>query len=104
MAEDEGDVVFSAEVGEPIPVEDALRRYDQVVAVGFDGFKEAGSVAGEVLVKQDVAFGVLNAQIKGAGMKVDAAVVLMLAGIETHGFPPGLDELFALSSCLPTSG
>ena len=92
MAEDKGDLVLGAEVSEPVPIEDALRRYDQVLAIGLDGFEKASAVAGKVLVKQDVALGVQNAQIKGAGMKVDAAVVLMLAGIESHGSPPGLDE------------
>ena len=104
MAEGEGDLVLGAEVGEPVPVEDALRRDDQVFPVGFDSLEEAGSVAGEVLVKQDVALGVKNAQIHGAGVKVDTAVMLMLLGIEAHGSPPGSDELVVLSSCLPTSG
>ena len=61
------------------------------------------AVAGEVAVKQDVAFGVENAQIKGVGMQVDPAVMLMLSGIETHGSPPGLDARSRSTSCLPTS-
>jgi hypothetical protein len=104
MAEDEGDVVLGTEVGEPVPVEDALRRYDQLLPKGLDGLEEAGAVAREVLVEQDVALGVQNAQKKGAGVKVDPAVVLMLAGIESHGPPPGLDVSLHSTSCLPTSG
>jgi hypothetical protein len=90
--EDEGDVVLGTEVGEPVPVEDAFGGHDQIVAERFDGFEEASPVAGEVLVEQDVAFPVLNAEIEGAGVQVDPAVVLMLARIEAHGSPPGLDE------------
>ena len=85
VTEDEGDGMLGAEVSEPVPVEDALGRDDQVFLEGFDGFEEASSVAGEVLVKQDVALGVENAQIESAGVKVDPAVMLMLLGIEAHG-------------------
>ena len=70
VAEDEGDGVLGTEVGEPVPAEDALAGYDQVLPVGFDGFEEAFSVAGKVLVKQDVALGVQDAQIESAGVKV----------------------------------
>jgi hypothetical protein len=104
VAKNEGNVMLGTEVSEPIPVEDALRRDDQVVAVGCDGVEEAGSVAGEVLVKQDVALGVQNAQIESGGVKVDPAVMLMLLGIEAHGSPPGLDVSVHSTSCLPTSG
>ena len=96
--------MLGTEVSEPVPVEDALRRHDQVFAERLDGLEEAGPVAGKILVKQDVALGVQNAQIEGAGVKVDPAVVLMLLGIETHGSPPGLDVRLHSTSCLPTSG
>jgi hypothetical protein len=103
MAEDEGDLVLGTEVGKPVPVEDAFRRYDQVVTEGLNGLEEASTVAGEVLVEQNVALGVQNAQIKGAGVKIDPAVMLMLSGIEAHGSPPGLDVSSHSTSCLPTS-
>ena len=96
VAEDEGDVMLGTEVSEPVPVEDALRRHDQVVPEGLDGFEEAGPVAGKVLVKQDVAFGVQNAQIEGAGMKVDPAVMLMLARYRSAWFPSWVGCVFAL--------
>jgi hypothetical protein len=79
-------------------------HHDQVVPEGVDGFEETGPVAGKVLVEQDVALGVQNAQIESAGVKVDSAVVLMLLGIEAHGSPPGLDVRSHSTSCLPTSG
>ena len=92
VAEDEGDVL-GAEVGEPVPAEDALGGDDQVVAEGFDGFEEELGLAGQVAVQQDVAAPVLeDAEVHGAGVEVDAAVVSMLASVEAHGSPPGLDE------------
>jgi hypothetical protein len=104
VTENEGDGVFGTQVGEPVPVEDALRGDDQVIPEGCDGVEKPGPVAGEVLVKQDVALGVENAQIESAGMKIDPAVVLMLLGVEAHGSPPGLDVSGHSTSCLPTSG
>jgi hypothetical protein len=95
--------LLGTQVSEPIPVEDALRCDDQIFTERLDGFEEAGPVAGEVLVKQDVALGVQNAQIESAGMKVDPAVMLMLLGIEAHGSPPGLDVRSLSTFCLPTS-
>lgn len=89
VAKDEGDVVFGAEVGEPVPVEDALGSDDEVFPERFDGLEEDLAIAGKIPMEQDLAFGVLNAQIKGAGMQVDPAVMLMLAGVESHGSPPG---------------
>ena len=103
VAEDERDALGSAEVGEPIPVEDAFGGNDEIIPIGLDGFEEPGPVAGKVLVKQDVALGVENAQIEGTGMKVDPAVMLMLLGIEAHGSPPGLDVRSLSTFCLPTS-
>jgi hypothetical protein len=40
VAEDEGDGFLGAEVGEPVPAEDALDADDEVVAVGLDGARE----------------------------------------------------------------
>ena len=92
VAKDEGDVVLGAEVGEPVPVEDALGTDDEIFPERLDGLEEDLAVAGKVPMEQDVAFGVLNAQIQGAGMQVDPAVMLMLAGEKVHGSPPGLDD------------
>jgi hypothetical protein len=92
VAEDEGDGMFGTEVSEPVPVEDAFGGDDQVVPKRLYGLKESSAITGQVLVKQDIASGVQNAQIESAGMKVDAAVMLMLLGIEAHGSPPGLDD------------
>ena len=55
MAEDEGDVLPGAQVGEPVPGEDALDGDDEVVAVGRDGCEEPLGVARDVPVQEDLA-------------------------------------------------
>ena len=45
VAEDEGDVLTGAEIGEPIPAEDALDADDQVVPKRRDGSEEGVGLA-----------------------------------------------------------
>jgi hypothetical protein len=39
MSEDEGDVVLGAEIGQPVPGEDALDPDDDIFPEGFDGLE-----------------------------------------------------------------
>jgi hypothetical protein len=105
MADDEGDVMLGAEVGEPVPAEDALDAADQVVPVGLDGPEEGVGLAAQIAVQDDLAaFMVEDAEVHGPSVEIDPAVVSMLASVEAHGSPPGMDEWVALSSCLPRCG
>jgi len=105
MAEDERDVLPGAEIGEPVPAEDALGGDDQVVAVGLDGLEEEIGIAAQVAVQELLAALVVeDAEVHRSSVQVDAAVVSMTAGVETHGSPPGLDDCVALSSFLPMLG
>jgi hypothetical protein len=98
-AENEGNVLLGAEVGEPVPAEDALDADDEVIAIGRDGPEEALGLRAQVAVHEHLAGLVVeDAQVHGASVKVDPAVVSMLASIEAHGSPPGSDEWVALSS------
>jgi hypothetical protein len=88
-----------------VPAEDALGGDDQVVAVGLDDPEKEPWLAPQVAVQDDVAALVLeDAEVHGARVEIDAAVVSMPASVEAHGSPPGKDELFALSSFLPKAG
>jgi hypothetical protein len=104
VAEDEGDLLARAQVGEPVPAEDALDAHDRAPAVGLDGLEEGSRLRAHPLVYSLLAVRVQDAQIQRASMKVDTAVVLMLARVESHGSPSCVDELFALSSFLPLLG
>jgi hypothetical protein len=92
VAKNEGEVLSGTKIGEPVPAEDALGGYDEVIAVGCDGLEEKLRIAAQVAMKNNVAGLVFeDAEMHGPSVEVDSAVVSMTAGVETHGFPPGLD-------------
>jgi hypothetical protein len=84
VADDEGEAVLGAAVGEPVPAEHALDTDDDAVAEGSDGLEQGVEVAGEVLVEDDVAGVVEDADVHGPGVQVDAAVESVLGGVEAH--------------------
>jgi hypothetical protein len=87
MAEDEGDLLAGAQIGKPVPGEDALDGDDQILPVRGDRAEEDLRVAADVLIEQDLAGLVENAEIHGAGVQVNPTVVSVLAGVESHRFP-----------------
>jgi hypothetical protein len=86
VAEHEGDVLPGAQVGEPVPAEQALDGDDQSGAEGSDGPQEGVGVGGEVLVEDDLAAGVEDAEIHASGVEIDAAVEGMWLGVEAHAW------------------
>jgi hypothetical protein len=105
MAEHERDAFAGAQIGEPVPAEGALGGDDEVAAVGRDSLEEELGVTPQIAMEKFVAALVIeDAEVHGASVQVDAAVVSMTAGVESHGSPPGLDEWVALSSFLPMLG
>jgi hypothetical protein len=40
VAQDELDSFLRAQIGQPVPAEDAFDGHDQIVAIGLDGFQE----------------------------------------------------------------
>jgi hypothetical protein len=63
MAEDELDSLLGAQIGQPVPAEEALDGDDQVLAEGFNGFPESLRTGSEVAVKQDLPLLVKDTQI-----------------------------------------
>jgi hypothetical protein len=47
----ESDVLGVAQIGEPVPAEQTLARYDEVLAERGDGLEEDGGLGRQVLVK-----------------------------------------------------
>jgi hypothetical protein len=88
VAQDEGDLLDVAQVGQPVPAEQALAADDEVVATRRDGFEEGTGLGGQVFVHDDLAGVVEDAQVHGPGVQIDAAVESMLLGVETHGKLP----------------
>jgi hypothetical protein len=73
-----------AQVRQPIPGEHALDRHGQILAVRRNQLEERFRTRRDVLRHQHRALGVEKAHVHRAGVKVDAAIVAMLPGIESH--------------------
>src|SRR5215218_3480789 len=84
MAEDKGDPLFAAQVGDPVPAEQALDGHRQVLSVGGEGLQQLLSITGQFPVDQGFALLVQNADIETAGVEVDTTVMNMLSGVESH--------------------
>jgi hypothetical protein len=85
VGQHEGEVFTRAGIGQPLPGEHALGGDGEVVAEGLDFLEEEGEVVVlDVLMQNDVALAVDDADVHGAGVEVDSAVVLggglMLSG------------------------
>jgi len=89
VAEDEGDAFVLAQVGQPVPGEPALRPDDQAVAVRLHGLQEGRGRGRQVLVEDGPSLGVEDVGVHRSGMEIDAGVVSMASGVESHGsWPP----------------
>lgn len=75
-----------AQVGQPVPGEDALDGDDEVLTVGGDHLEESLRPGLYVAVDEDFAGLVQDADVHGSGVQVDAAVVAVLLGVKSHGF------------------
>jgi hypothetical protein len=89
VAEDKGDLVLGAEVGDPVPGEEALDADDDVCAERGEGIEKELFVGGDGGLTDDVASLVENTDGEESGMEVDATVELVLSGVESHGLLRG---------------
>src|SRR5262249_26369174 len=80
-----GELLLGAEVGEPVPGVHALDADHDVGPEGGDGFEESLGPSGDVLVQDDGAGRVEDAQVHGPGVQVDAAVESVLVGVDADG-------------------
>ena len=88
VTQDEGDVLFRAEIREPVPGERALGGDDEAVAERSDDVEQRFGARLHVAVDEDLACSVEDADVHGGGVKIDAAIVRMLTVVESHGPPP----------------
>jgi len=84
MAQDEGDRLLSAEIGEPIPDEHALDCDDDILPVGLDSPKKGIRRDLTVFVEHGVALLIQDAQVHGSGVQIDSAIKFVLVGVESH--------------------
>jgi len=82
--EDEGDLVLGTKVGQPVPGEDAFDTDDDIFTQRFDGFEKRLWLGLHVFVQDNFPFTVLDTEVHRSGVQVDAAIVLMGVGEESH--------------------
>jgi len=76
--------VLGAQVGQPVPGEDALDSDDNIFSKRLDGLQELLWSGFDVPVKHNLSFEVLDTEVHGSGVQVDAAVVLVTVCEESH--------------------
>jgi hypothetical protein len=74
VSEGEGDLVFAAGIGQPVPAVPALAADDQAVAAGLHGLEEGRRGGGQVAGVAFLAVAVQDAEEEGPGVQVDAGV------------------------------
>jgi hypothetical protein len=84
VSEDEGDLLVLAQVGEPVPGEQALAGDGEAFAAGGDGAEEGFGCGGESLSEDGLALVVEGVQGEGPGVQIDAAVESVLLVVEPH--------------------
>jgi hypothetical protein len=88
VAQDEGNVLFIAEIGEPVPSEDALYCYNNIFAVRSYTLQKNIGVCFNIPVKNDLALLVEDAKIHCPCVKVYTAGKFVLLGVKSHLRPP----------------
>jgi hypothetical protein len=88
VTEYEGDLLLGAEVRQPVPAKQALDGDDQPVAERRDGVQERRAGRRQVLVEDDDAVGIEDAQVHAPGMQIDPTVESVLTLVEAHHGPP----------------
>ena len=86
MAEDEGDALLRAKVGERVPREDAFHGHHEVLAVRRDRGEEVLGGGRAIAVDPNLAVRVQHAHVHPSRVQVDPAVVSVRRGVEPH--PP----------------
>jgi hypothetical protein len=88
VTEHEDDLLFQAEVGEPLPSEHALGADDQVLTEALDGSQEVARLSPHVPMQKLSAFMVEDAKVHPLRVQIDAAIISVLAVVESHHDPP----------------
>jgi hypothetical protein len=83
MAQDTGEFLVSAEIGEPIPGAQAFDRDDQPRTIGGNGLEERFRSGFHGAVPHDFTVVAHDADVHGTRMQVDTAVTLVGGGVES---------------------
>jgi hypothetical protein len=84
VSENEGDTFVGTEIGEPVPGEDTLDCDHKVFSVRRNCLEKGLGFGPEVTMEDHVSVTVEYAEIHGPGVEIDATIVVMLTGVESH--------------------
>jgi hypothetical protein len=84
MAQDEGNTLMGAKVGQPVSGEHTFDADYQVFAVGCKRLRKRFGSCRHVPVEEDLSPLVQHAKVHGAGVQVDATLKLVLLAVESH--------------------
>jgi hypothetical protein len=84
VAEDEGDILIGAKIGEPIPGEEAFDANDDVAAEWLNGGEELIRIGFDVFFETDFSGLIENAEKHSTGKEINTAIKLVLFGVESH--------------------
>jgi len=84
MAEHEVDPFPAAQIGDPVPGEDALHGHHEIFPVWGDRSQQSIGICPVVPVQENLACLVHDAEEHRSCVQVDAAVELMLMRVESH--------------------
>ena len=76
--------MLCAQIGDPVPGEDAFNGHNDIFSVIFDGMEKDPWIRSDIALKSDVPFLVEDAQVHGLCMKIDSAVIFVLLSVEIH--------------------
>jgi hypothetical protein len=88
VAQDERNLVFAAEIGDPIPGKHAFYADNQILKVGeYDIEKQLG-IGVDILVHPGFTTFIKNANVHFSCMKIDTTIEFVLLIVKSHDLPP----------------
>jgi len=88
MTENKSDAFAGADIGQPVPGENAFNGHNDLIPKRSDRFQKRIRIRLHVAMKNDRAGLVQNAEVHGSRVQINSAVMRMLLRIEFHRPPP----------------
>jgi len=85
VSQNKGEVIFLTEISQLVPGEDTLDSDDNVGHVRQNEFQQQLSIDGNILMQDDFTGLIEYAHVHCFSMQINAAVVLVLFVIVSHG-------------------
>src|SRR5918996_1494678 len=83
VSQHEGKALLRTEVGQPVPGEDTFDGDDKLRTIGCHDLEQGVRAGFHVALYHDLAVLVQNADVHASGVEIDAAVELVLCGVES---------------------